>query len=242
MSVNPKDVDVNSVPWKSNEEFFRETGTNLDDYAPIDWEAHVDRLIAIAKWIPPHKLTIMTGSNASGKSVIRKLMSKAIADRLGLEPDKPCVATLSFMTRAGLNSYSGINFMRDSEWTATSSNSIRLAKGVLKSKDRFIILDEPEIGMGEEMQLAFAQYVNSVKKDVLERSLGLLVITHSRIIVKELENDVFVNIDHSSYTKQDWLNRDIVPTDFGQFEKRSDALFATIRDRENKFKEKQKEE
>lgn len=53
---------------------------------------------------------------------------------------------------------------------------------------------------------------------------------------------MFVNIDHGSYTKQDWLNRDIVPTDFDQFEKRSDALFATIRDRENKFKEKQKEE
>lgn len=241
MAVNPKDVDVNSVPWKSNEEFFRETGTNLDDYAPIDWEAHVDWLIAIAKWIPPYKLTILTGSNASGKSVIRKLMQRAIADRLGLEPDKPCVASLSFMTRAGLDSFRGINFLRDTEWSATSTNSIRLAKGVLKSKDRFIILDEPEIGMGEEMQLAFAQYINSIKKDVLERSHGLLVITHSRIIVKELENDAFVNIDHRCYTKQDWLNRDIVPTDFDQFEKRSDALFKAIGGRENKFKESQKE-
>ena len=101
MATVPKGVDVNSVPWKSNEEFFRETGTTLDDYAPIDWEAHVDRLIAIAKWIPPHKLTILTGTNASGKSVIRKLMQRAIADRLGLEPGKPCVASLSFMTRAG---------------------------------------------------------------------------------------------------------------------------------------------
>lgn len=84
--------------------------------------------------------------------------------------------------------------------------------------------------------------IATVRTRQLERSLGLLVITHSRIIAKELENDVFVNIDHGSYTKQDWLNRDIVPTDFDQFEKRSDALFATIRDRENKFKEKQKEE
>jgi predicted ATPase len=168
-------------------------------------------------------------------------MSQAIANRLGLEPDKPCAASLSFMTRAGLDSLRGNNFLRDTEWSATSSNSMRLAKGVLKSKDRFIILDEPEIVMGEEMQLAFAQYVNSVKKDVLECSLGLLVITHSRIIVKELENDAFVNIDHSSYTKQDWLNRDIIPTDFDQFEKRSDALFEAIRDRETKFKEKEKE-
>ena len=123
--------------------------------------------------------------------------------------------------------------MRDSEWSATSENSVRLAKSLLKNDSgRYLILDEPEIGMAEEMQLALAQYINSVKADVLKNSYGLMVITHSRIIVKELHDDVFVNIDNVGWNKEDLLNREIVPTDLDKFTERSSKLFEAIRKRE----------
>lgn len=231
-SMDPTKIDVNSIPWKSNEEFYKETG--LDPGCFYNWDAHVDRLIGIAKSIELHKLTVLTGSNASGKSVVRKLMNQAIPMKLSMGPDtQRCVAALSFMTRAGLDSYRGCNFMRDSEWSATSENSVRLAKSLLKTDTgRYLILDEPEIGMAEEMQLALAQYINSVKEDVLKNSYGLMVITHSRIIVKELHDDVFVNIDNAGWNKEDWLNREIVPTDLDKFTERSSRLFEAIRKRE----------
>lgn len=84
--------------------------------------------------------------------------------------------------------------------------------------------------MGEELQLAFAQYINSVKEKVLKDSYGLLVITHSRIVASTLNEDAFFNIDGYE-TKQEWLDRKIVPTDLKQFEKDAMDLFRCIRDR-----------
>lgn len=194
------------------------------------WNEHCDRLIKIADSIELHKLTILTGSNASGKSVIRKILPKYIAQKLNLDSPEHCVSSLSFMTRAGLNYTCGINFLRDDDWTATSTNSVDKAKHVLTFKDRFLVLDEVELGMGEELQLAFAQYINSVKEKVLKDSYGLLVITHSRIVASTLNEDAFFNIDGYE-TKQDWLDRKIVPTDLKQFEKDAMDLFRCIRDR-----------
>ena len=48
-----------------------------------DWNKHVDRIIEIADSIEPGKLTILTGSNGSGKSVIRKLLPTRIQEKLG---------------------------------------------------------------------------------------------------------------------------------------------------------------
>lgn len=205
----------------------------------IDWDKHIDNLINITKAIEPSKLTILTGSNASGKSVIRKQLTYYMTDKLK-KGDKPCVAALSFMSRAGLNYYSGINFLRDNDWAATSKNSLDLARNLLRTEDRYLVLDEPEIGMGEEMQLAFARYVNSQKASVIKNSYGLLVITHSRIIVNELDNDAFFCTDKIYQTKEDWLNREIIPTDLDEFDENAEALFVAIRDRQNKKKNAEK--
>ena len=198
-----------------------------------DWNPHIDRLIKIAESIELGKLTILTGSNGSGKSVIRKILPTRIQEKLGKDSPERLVSSLSFMSRAGLNSMCGINFLRDSEWTSTGDNTVHLLKSIINHDERFIVLDEVELGMGEELQLATANYINSVKDEVLKKSYGILVITHSRIVAKTLKEDAFFNID-GIQTKEEWLNREIVPTDLDQFEEDCDELFVAIRDRSKK--------
>lgn len=198
-----------------------------------DWNPHIDRLIKIAESIELGKLTILTGSNGSGKSVIRKLLPTRIQEKLGKDSPERLVSSLSFMSRCALNSMCGINFLRDSEWTSTGDNTVHLLKSILNHDERFIVLDEVELGMGEELQLSIANYINSIKDEVLKKSYGLLVITHSRIVAKTLKEDAFFNIDGIE-TKEEWLNREIVPTDLDQFEKDCEELFVAIRDRSKK--------
>ena len=198
-----------------------------------DWNPHIDRLIKIAESIELGKLTILTGSNGSGKSVIRKLLPTRIQEKLGKDSPERLVSSLSFMSRCSLNSMCGINFLRDSEWTSTGDNTLNLLKSIINHDERFIVLDEVELGMGEELQLSIANYINSIKDEVLKKSYGLLVITHSRIVAKTLKEDAFFNIDGIE-TKEQWLNREIVPTDLDKFEKDCDELFVAIRDRSQK--------
>lgn len=198
-----------------------------------DWNPHIDRLIKIADSIELGKLTILTGSNGAGKSVIRKILPTRIQEKLGKDSPERLVSSLPFMSRAGLSSTIGINFLRDSEWTSTGDNTVHLLKSIINHEERFIILDEVELGMGEELQLATANFINSVKDEVLKKSYGLLVITHSRIVAKTLKEDAFFNIDGIE-TKEEWLNREIVPTDLDQFQENCDELFVAIRDRSEK--------
>lgn len=197
------------------------------------WNDHVDRIIAVLKSVEMHRLTLLTGSNASGKSVIRKQLPFYVSRAIEGADVGHCVASLSFMTRAGLDTRCGINFFRDNDWNATSQNSIGLARSILDTADRYIVLDEPEIGMSEEMQLSLALLINRMKGSCLEKSHGLMVITHSRIIARELDNDCFINLDGFP-DKESWLNREIVPVDLDEFKAKADGLFEAIRDREAK--------
>ena len=60
----------------------------------------------------------------------------------------------------------------------------------------FIVLDEPEIGASKEVQKAFAKYINNFYEDIHDNNkcYGLLVITHSDEMIKNLKCDNFLNI------------------------------------------------
>lgn len=206
----------------------------------INIEDHIDNLIDIRDSIKLNEVTILTGDNATGKSVIRKTLWQHINDLLGIEEQKSFVSDISMERRTGLHPEMGGGgiFLRDCGWTPTSMETYRFIKGVfqaLNSNKRFIVLDEPEIGASKEVQKAFAKYINNFYEDIHDNNkcYGLLVITHSDEIIKNLKCDNFLNIQ--GLTKEEYLNREIKDIDLEELEKFSLDLFCGIRDR-NKTK------
>ena len=192
-----------------------------------DWNPHIDRILQVLHSIQPHRLTILTGPNASGKSLIRKQLNYHLMDSLGLPRDRPCVASISLSSRMS-RSDGAPNFFYEDDSEATSVNTIRLLNAVLKTSDRFIVFDEPELGMSEETQLATAMFLNGKKQEILDRNLGIFLITHSRVIASNIQDDDFLSVDPQYTSKEAWLTRTVVPTDLTALPTESCELYRAI--------------
>lgn len=209
------------------------------DYKDISEEhlnAHVDRIVELCKEVPLHKVTILTGGNACGKSVIRKQLALIIPDKLddeGISHGKSTVASASMQLRTESKPEWGAfsSITHDSPWSATSDATLNMINQLFRnsSDPRYIIIDELEIGMSEELQIGFCNMLNKKLPEILEKNFGIMVITHSRHVVNTLNHDNFMNIE--GMTEDEWINREIVPIDPEDLEKWADELFKTIRDR-----------
>ena len=201
-----------------------------------------DRMVDAYRSIKINRITILTGNNGSGKSLIRKQMPFIIDKHYDLNDIKKAqrkYMSTSMDARTGsrpdLGGLSGM--MRDTEWVATSQDTYSNIEGIFKAVKgddnvRYLVIDEFEIGCGEETTLALTLFINEKMKELKDADLidGALIITHSRIGVKDLICDDFVNIE--GMTKEEWLNREIVPTDLVKLDK--NELFCYIRDNPKK--------
>ncbi len=204
------------------------TNKNVSEY--------VDDLIDITENIELNKITILTGSNGSGKSFVRKLLLSKL-----MEKDKNIkLAAISMEKRAGVNGMEALNaFMRDTEWNPTSISSFHQVEGLLQQEDRYLVFDEPEIGMGDETILGLVQLMNDKLKELTEgdKIKGVLVITHSRDMVQFLNHDKFVYLDDPKMTSIEWVNRVLVPLHHDKLKEKSDLIFREIQNRLNKQKQ-----
>lgn len=172
------------------------------------------------------KTTILTGSNGSGKSFIRKQLYFRIKEET---KNKSTLVHTSMDLRSSSNPSMGAlsGMARDLSWLATSFNTKHSIESTIKQAvGNFYCIDEPELGFGEEGQLAMAQLLNAKIREIKEQCLGFLIITHSRIMVQNLDCDLFINIE--GMTKNEWLTREIKPLDLDELEK--NELFFYIRD------------
>lgn len=190
-----------------------------------DWNAHINRLAEIVEQINLEKVTVLTGGNGKGKSVIRKLMISK-CNRNNIQ-----TWSCSMDKRAGLDSARGcmMVFDRDCEWLPTSMNTFHSVQNFYKATNSYGILDEIEIGMSEESQLGMAMYLNEHLHDYMEKNKGMLIITHSRLLARTITSDDFINIEGMS--RDEWINREIIPTDFSVLEKESNDLFCALEKR-----------
>lgn len=201
-----------------------------------DLQDHIDKLLDIANSIKINEVTILTGHNGTGKSLIRKTLSPSIGEQLGLGDNAQCCSSTSQELRTGSNPEMGAlsGMMRDVAWTPTSTETLNHITQLIKIKDKFIIIDEPEIGMGEETVMGLVNFLNDEFQEL--KGHGVCVITHNRYIVKHLDADAFHNIE--GLTKQEWLDRELIPTDLEQLKEKSNELFRAIQDRINSNKNK----
>lgn len=205
-----------------------ETKTNTD------FENYIDYLIEVSGQIKAKKITILTGRNAGGKSLIRKLLSPSITKQLKKKSVLIPHASQELRTKTNESMGALSGMAHDLEWLATSDNTISVIDTVFnQEKADFIVIDEPEIGMGEELQLGMADYINEKNKVY---GKGILIITHSKHIVRNIKHDVFINLE--KMTKDEWLNREPVKMPIEEFNIFATELFKTVRDRINKNKDK----
>jgi predicted ATPase len=196
-----------------------------------DLVKHTERLKNIMSKIPMKGVSILTGSNGSGKSLIRSQFIFYLAKRKKKDPKKMSgvLGSVSMQLRTSSNASWGAlsGAMRDTEWLPTSLNTFDLIKGLLSKDFQYIIIDEPEIGMGEELIMSLADYLNREFEKYPNR--GFLVITHNRYLVENLNYKKFFNCDGIK-TKEEWLNRPMKKANLKVLE--NNALFFYIRDKD----------
>ncbi len=206
----------------------------------MDYEKQIDVIRETAQAVNPHVVTVLTGKNGSGKSLLRKLVSGYLSIKLGTNPEKT-VASISMESRTQQkHEFSALKSMGiDNPENPTSGETLNNFNMILSciSKDhpRYIVIDEPEIGMGEEMVCAVADMFNEKFKVLPEGCLGVMIITHNRHLVKTI-NGEFLNME--GMDRESWLNRKIIPVDLTTFEDESLNLWRAINKRIEENKQK----
>lgn len=212
------------------------------------YEKKIERLQHIMDEIEPGKITILTGPNGSGKSLVRKQLCFRLAKKTPVERYEKLVAEISMQKRTELNpEMGGLSAMwHDASWEPTGCSTYYLIKSLFKtflnknSSKRYLIIDEPEIGMSKEAQMGLVNYIRSKLDDVLKYTYGLLIITHSDVIVEGLKDkSVFLNIEKDC-TADEWLHRELIPMDLEVLEEESSNLFKAI-EKYSREKKKKKE-
>lgn len=205
-------------------------------------DKHINRIIEVAESIQPNRLTILTGSNGNGKSFIRKLMNSKMGEKFPDRNAKHLVTEISMQKRTDVNNPligTGFGFtFFDNPKYPTSISTYNLIDRLLHScvdsenkRDRsYIIIDEPEIGMADESQLGIALFLKDKLSKILENSLGIMIITHSKFVVKELKDNADFFYTDYDMTADEWLERKIIPTDFEDLRIHSMNLMRRLND------------
>lgn len=221
---------------------------NYKDISKETIENHIEHIIDMALSIEPNKVTILTGGNATGKSLIRKLLNQCLSEKLGKDSATSSVSMQLRTSGNGGLMGTGLDHMHsDLPWVSTGEHTLSLVQGLLKTNasekmaetnKRYIIIDELETGMSKEVLLGVCQMLDTEMERILKNSYGVLLITHSDEVVKNVKHDVFMNVE--GMTEEEWLNREVVPVAPDEIEKWSLALFKGIQDRQRKVKEDRK--
>lgn len=201
-----------------------------------DCEKHIERILDIIDKVEIGKLTILTGSNGSGKSLIRKQLCFKLANKVPDSDYRTITADVSMQrrTESSMNLGAMGNFMHDDPWNPTSLSTFQFIETLFNTFNkndehkRYLIIDEPEIGMSKESQLGFINWFKKQIPSLLENTLGVMLITHSELIVEQLkELAIFLNIDKDC-TADEWINREIIPTDFEKLAEESHELYLAV--------------
>ena len=202
-----------------------------------DLSAHIDYIIDIADSIKPGKVTILTGPNGYGKSVVRKLVSSTIDKEIGKK-----TASISMERRTQRNhDFSALASLAiDDPDDATSNHTCKLVKNLFAQADRYYVIDEPEIGMGKEMLLGLLMEIETKITELRksDKFYGLLIITHSEFVIDNLKYDEFINMEGMTY--DEWKNREIVAISPSELSEWCLNMWRAIQKRSDENKAKKK--
>lgn len=165
------------------------------------------------------KITVITGDNASGKSLFVKDFKNCAKKFFGI---KPIVVSI----RERLNPSSGnevekrrIFSFNDESNKSTGVSSLEIIKKSLstlaqwgKEDKTMLILDEPETGLAQNYEYALGQYIADNMKSLQNNPniAGIVIVSHSKNLVKGIYesgcNMSFVYMGKEPLTVNEWIN------------------------------------
>lgn len=158
------------------------------------------------------KVAIIVGSNASGKSLgIRRL-----AARLNEEKTEPLQVSMRYRTQEGMARSIMFGPFGDSI-DSTGAVSMCAIGGALRTAQSretacWVMLDEPDVGMSEDFTYSLGQFLaKHVNEGLGPKCGGLVVVTHSRELVKGLAENLvaaphFVHVDEEPQSLEAWVS------------------------------------
>lgn len=158
------------------------------------------------------RVLLVTGGNCTGKSLLRRIIHcRMKSDGCEVWQFSQQLKTAHF-ARVFLGD-------EDEESTGfiTAKNMLKTLRLVdEESKDkRFIIWDEPEIGLSEESQIGLAQKLRTAFDRQRKNLIGVVFLTHSRIfvqILKDMPSLQWVSLDGYA-TPDAWITRKLEAVD-----------------------------
>lgn len=209
-------------------------------------ENHINTIIDLVKEIETNKVTVLVGQNGTGKSLIRKQMGVRFYKEYGDNKSHTRTVSMQARTESRPEFDALCTCMHDMPDEPTSLASYSLVESVMNYdmkniNDYFLIFDELEVGMSEESILGMVEYLNKNILSWLENSLGILIITHSKVLASGIMKSFdanFINLGYNtvSYDFNEWLNRKLEPADFNFLHEWSSKLYHAVSARSKSIK------
>jgi hypothetical protein len=154
--------------------------------------AHADNPFPAHFTLGGGRMAVIAGANASGKSLIFQILASHAARR----DIQPITISIRERTGAGSHEMSGMRRMMmfgDESEQSTGATSIGVAeRGFANVISRhqeghqaLLLLDEPELGLSEGYAAAMGQWLAEQSIKLPAEAPGVVVVTHSRALVRE---------------------------------------------------------
>jgi len=183
---------------------------------PSDLTKRMKRTFRLELGVPDRFSTatpilVVTGKNAAGKSFLRRWFCMMLKD------EKIEAIHLSQQGRASEGFVRAFVYGDESDHSTGAISAHTFIAGMNTSKNRttphVLIWDEPEIGMGDELQIGTADWLFSQLVVWPQQLNGVILLTHSRYFVERammFPGAKFMNLD-GHRTAKAWMERKIVP-------------------------------
>lgn len=132
-------------------------------------------------------LVVVTGENASGKSLFVRIAAEFVRKE-GILPVSVSVRERTGTTGGEMSGLARVMMFGDEREQSTGATSVSAVRAALNNLERpkgsLLICDEPEMGLSEGYARALGVLLGQGAKSLPARCRGVLVATHSRPLVR----------------------------------------------------------
>lgn len=161
------------------------------------------------------RVLVVTGENAGGKS----LFCRYLDQNAGIEVMR---VGMGIRTRSGIQRAMMFGDEETESTGAVSGNVVATAIRTARSRagPHWLILDEPDVGLGEGYQAAAGEFLAEFARDLPSTTVGFVVVSHSRALVAPLvaAGACSVRIGDDRRAVARWLAEGDLPRTVDEFE------------------------